>query len=134
MSARPRNSKSTKIEKWFWFTFIITIVPIAATYFIPMFFNKSITLVQVISHGELHLIAIALLVDGLGNLWYGKAESIYKRSLSGIALIIISMLSIWYGGIISASILQITIDCYALPTVTSLTASIIISLGCVVVS
>lgn len=122
-----------KLIKWLLFSAVISLVPICATYVILLSSNNSPSFISLICRGELQLISVALLANGIGEIVANDTiNKIIKLLLTGVSTILLLIISIWYGSIVSSLIsssINTTNDFLVLYTLIAFIASFVIS-GC----
>ncbi len=126
-----------KLIKWLLFSAVISVVPLFSTYIILLLHSNYTTITTIIARGELQLISVALLANGIGEVVSNdNISKTIKIALSGLSTILLLLISIWYGAIVSSLIAQnstSTPQVLEFPSLIIFLVSFFISACCVVV-
>lgn len=89
-----------KLLKWLLFSVIVSIVPLFSIYIILHLNSTNPSLISLISRGELQLISVALLANGIGEIVASNSvKKIFQILLAGLSTVLLLIISIWYGAI-----------------------------------
>jgi hypothetical protein len=126
-----------KLLKWLLFSAIVSVVPLFSTYIILIIYSSKPSFVSIISRGELQLISVALLANGIGEVvTSGSIRKVFQILLAGVSTVFLLIISIWYGAITSLLISGNPTGSYQsleYPTLIAFLVSFFISACCVAV-
>lgn len=126
-----------KLLKWLLFSVIVSVVPLFSTYIILVIYSSEPSFVSIISRGELQLISVALLANGIGDVVTSESiRKVFQVLLIGLSTVFLLVISIWYGAITSILISGTSTTTYQsleYPTLIAFLVSFFISACCVAV-
>lgn len=96
------TARAEKLVRWFMFSVLVSLVPLALTYFILWVDRREVHLEMLVARGELLLISTTLGAAALGELFPGTRENALEKLLSGGALVLLMLTSSLFFAVIQA--------------------------------
>lgn len=94
--------RAEKLIRWFMFSVLVSLVPLALTYFSLWVDQREVTLEILVARGELLLISTTLGAAALGEFFPGNRENALEKLLSGGALVLLMLISSFFFAVIQA--------------------------------
>lgn len=96
------NARAEKLVRWFMFSVLVSLVPLALTYFNLWVDRRDVHLEMVVARGELLLVSTTLGAAALGEFFPGTRHNALEKLLSGGALVLLMLTSSFFFAVIQA--------------------------------
>ena len=96
------STTQEKLVRWFMFSVLVSLVPLALTYFNLWVDRRDVRLDMLVARGELLLISTTLGATALGELFPSTRENALEKLLSGGALVVLMLMSSFFFAVTQA--------------------------------
>jgi hypothetical protein len=100
---------SEKLLRWFIFSVVISLLPLAFYYVRAMTDGKAVSLPELLARGELLLIAVALAADAIGDLLASKSAGMLKTIAGGGCVITVGFSSFYFADVSTKTAANVTV-------------------------